>query len=208
MPASFPSFEYELHYSNRGLVAGIDEAGRGALAGPLYVGCVVFPLSFYSDPPPEIAIINDSKKLSRLKRCRFLSIIQKQALFCDYEVSLPEEVDACNVNEATRLAVNRLLDRVPFSLQTALLDGNFRFESKHPLKSLKRGDSLSLSVAAASIVAKVKRDEYMCEIASSFPLYDFEKNVGYGTRLHCEAIKKHGPTIIHRKSYEPVRSML
>jgi ribonuclease HII len=208
MTAMSPTFEYEIIYSKGRPVAGLDEAGRGALAGPLYVGCVVFPPSYYLDPPSEIFVINDSKKITKNSREDIYKIIEKHALFYDYEISQPSEIDKNNINGATRLAVNRLLDRVPFEISTAILDGNFRFESKHPLVSLKKGDLISLTVAAASIIAKVQRDAYMSALENHKSIYGFEKNSGYGTRVHLEAIDRYGPSSHHRKSYEPVKSLL
>ncbi|HRX15225.1 MAG TPA: ribonuclease HII [Spirochaetota bacterium] len=207
MTAESPSFEYEQIYSKGGPIAGLDEAGRGALAGPLYVGCVVFPPSYYLNPPSEILVINDSKKIPKKRRLQVYQIVIDHALFYDFEPSCPDEIDTYNINGATRLAVNRLLDRVPFEICTAILDGNFRFASKHPLVSLKKGDSLSLSVAAASIIAKVQRDSFMSDLKSEKYPYGFDKNVGYGTRFHLDAIGKYGPSDQHRRSYEPVRSL-
>ena len=144
MTAESPSFEYELIYSKGRPVAGLDEAGRGALAGPLYVGCVIFPPSYYLNPPSELYLINDSKKIPKKRRHEIYDIIVNHALFYDFEPSYPEEIDTHNINGATRLAVNRLLDRVPVDFCTAILDGNFRFSSNHPLVSLKNTPFVAL----------------------------------------------------------------
>lgn len=205
-----PHFDIENEYNGRGTghIAGIDEAGRGALAGPLYVGFVIFPEKFYTDVPKELSCIQDSKKLSKLKREKAFDVIAEYAFHFDYEAVPPSLIDELNINRATFYAIEQLATRFPQPISTLFLDGNFRFNSTLPLVSVKKGDQLSISIAAASIVAKVLRDREMEKLALKWPEYGFDAHVGYGTRLHREMIELYGPCECHRRSYEPVKSMV
>jgi len=204
-----PDFSLEKPLLSMGPVAGIDEAGRGALAGPLSVGLVIFPESVIKDPPDEIFnIINDSKKLSPRKRKKSLDYIRSTALYSDVVLVSHVTVDSLNVNRATECAIKRLLKRCSQLPGTILLDGNFRFQFSIPCQPVKKGDSRSLSIAAASILAKVTRDEIMDRLDLRYPGYEFREHKGYGTLCHRGKIFSMGPCPIHRRSYEPVKGLV
>lgn len=205
-----PSFSIETDFFLQGdrIISGVDEAGRGSLAGPLSVGMVIFPEKYYSDIPDELLYINDSKKLTKIQRNSFFEIIKKHSVYWDVILISPEKIDSININQATKYAIEQLISRSRIKTDVVLIDGNFNFDLNFKYKSIKKGDSISMSIAAASICAKVVRDNYMNDISKKYPEYGFDKNSGYGTKLHREAISKYGGTSIHRKTYEPYKSIL
>ena len=208
--AGHPDFLYERDFRVKGAhyIAGFDEAGRGSLAGPLVVGMVIFPEELIADGHPDLLCIQDSKVLTLRERVAARVVVEKYALVSTYAVVPPERVDALNVNGATEYAVRDLIGKSSLVPDIAFMDGNFRFNVQVPFHALKKGDSLSLSIAAASVIAKTYRDEIMDQFDPVYPVYGFAKHKGYGTEFHRSAIEKYGPCPIHRISYEPVKSMV
>jgi len=192
--------EYEKLAWEKGLtVVGIDEAGRGPLAGPLVVAGVVFPVGYDSGE------INDSKKLTEKKRERLYDIIIRDALFYQIEIVEPEEIDRINILEADRAAMTRIALAAPTDI--VLTDAVDLYIKKN-VTSLIKGDTLSCSIAAGSILAKVTRDRLMYEYDKLYPEYGFAKHKGYGTKAHMEALRKYGACPIHRRSFRPVLDTL
>lgn len=194
--------KYEKDYYAQGyeLIAGIDEAGRGPLAGPLVVASVILP------PDCHLLGVDDSKKLSAAKRETLYCEILQQALAVDVEIITTEEIDELNIYQATLLGMNKCIDNMPLKPQVVLLDAMPLEREGLVTMSIVKGDSLSLSIAAASIVAKVTRDKIMSNLHLKYPMYGFDKHKGYGTAEHIEAIDKHGITKCHRRSFEPIKS--
>lgn len=197
------NLEYEKKYYEKGLtyIAGSDEAGRGPLAGPLVVAACILPKGYQNE------LINDSKKLTDKKRRYLYEIIKKDALAYHIEVIDIETIDKINIYQASKLGMKTCLEKMKIKPEAALLDAMY-FEMDYPVESIIKGDEKSLSIAAASILAKVYRDNLMIEYAKLYPGYDFEKNKGYGTKKHLEALDKIGISPIHRKTYDPVKTML
>lgn len=204
------SFEIERELLSQGhqFIAGIDEAGRGALAGPLVVGLVIYsPLSVLN-PTQELTFkIKDSKKLNPEKRTEALQLIEDNAIYCDIAVIPHQIVDKLNVNAATEHAIQLLIKKAVPVPDVVIMDGNFKFNIGIPYHSIIKGDEKSLTIASGSIAAKVNRDKMMMEYDAQYPGYSFSKNMGYGTREHLEAIHKIGPSTIHRKTYKPVSQL-
>ena len=177
-------------------ICGIDEAGRGPLAGPVYAAAVILPLGL------EITGLNDSKKLSEKKREELFDVICEKAVDFSIGIADEKEIDEINILNATFLAMKRAVDGLKIRPDYALIDGN-----RYPRiggvteETIVKGDGKSMSVAAASILAKVSRDRYMLEIAEKYPQYCFEKHKGYGTKLHYEMLEKYGISPVHRKSF-------
>lgn len=203
-----PSFSIENQHQNL-LAAGIDEAGRGPLAGPVVAACVIL------DKNIIIEGINDSKKITKIRRKKiFLEICQK----AKFGVGIIDAsmVDKINILQATKLAMHaafeNLQNKYQIFPQIILVDGNIiPFKKQHQIKeiiAIVKGDSKSLSIAAASIVAKETRDQIMDNFHQDYPQFHFNKHAGYGTKLHLEKIKEFGISPIHRKSFEPIKSML
>ncbi len=189
-------------------MAGADEAGRGALAGPLAVGVALFSPETILNPPSDLLdAVRDSKKLSPRGRRKALEIIRKSCLIVETILVPHRIVDSLNVNGATEYALRQLVGRLTAAPDVVVMDGNFRFTIGCEFVSLVKGDSICLSVAAASIAAKLRRDEVMERMDARYPGYGFAGHKGYGTAEHLAAIKKLGPCPVHRRSYEPVRSM-
>lgn len=176
-------------------VCGIDEAGRGPLAGPVYAAAVVLPDGLL------IEGLNDSKKLTPKKRDVLFDIIKEETVEYGIGIATPEEIDSLNILQATFLAMNRAVQELATPPDFALVDGNRDPELGIPTETVIKGDSLSMSIAAASILAKVSRDRYMLEMAEKYPEYHFEKHKGYGTKLHYETLAEYGPSPIHRKTF-------
>ena len=192
--------EYEKLAWEKGLtVVGIDEAGRGPLAGPLVVAGVVFPVGYDSGE------INDSKQLSEKKREQLYDIIVRDALFYQIEIVEPEEIDRINILEADRAAMTRIALKAPTDI---VLTDAVDLYIKKSVTSLIKGDTLSCSIAAGSILAKVTRDRLMYEYDKLYPEYGFAKHKGYGTKAHMEALQKYGACPIHRRSFRPVLDTL
>lgn len=194
---SFPSYEYEKAAAACGFtcVCGIDEAGRGPLAGPVFAAAVVLP------PDCEIPGLNDSKKLTEKKREELFEIITEKAEAYSVASASEKEIDEINILNATFLAMRRAYEGLPVRPDKALIDGNKKPGLPCAEETVVKGDSKSMSIAAASILAKVSRDRYMLEMAKLYPQYRFEQHKGYGTKLHYEMIREHGISEIHRKTF-------
>ena len=188
-----------------GLVAGIDESGRGPWAGPVFAAAVVLDIN---QLPGMLRYgLNDSKKLTEPRRREVFEALDPPASIGVGQASV-EEIDAINILQATMLAMRRALESLRFCPDHAIVDGNYPPRLPCPVKCVVRGDSLSLSVAAASIVAKVTRDRMMTELASAFPGYGWDHNFGYGTAEHLAALEAIGATRHHRRSFAPVLRVL
>ena len=178
-------------------IVGVDEVGRGPLAGPVVCAAVVMPL----DEADLIVGVDDSKKVSIKKREELAEKIKEKAIaYTVYEVSA-QDIDKINILQATRLGMKRAVEGLSVTPDVVLTDGNMTLDIDFPQTSIVKGDALSYSIGAASIVAKVHRDALMDEYAKSYPEYDFEKNKGYGTATHINAIKEHGLCPIHRRTF-------
>ena len=202
-----PDFKYERLYAQNGLIAGVDEAGRGPWAGPVVAGAVVFPDLEISDYLRDT--LNDSKKLTAVKREKLFEELHRSNALIGVGMASVEEIDALNILQATFLAMKRAVNNLPQPIDFSIIDGNKTPpDMPCPARFLIKGDALSLSVAAASIVAKVTRDRIMTDLAKEFPYYGWERNAGYGTKAHQEGLKQHGICVHHRKSYAPIKKFL
>ena len=193
-----PDLEYEKAARKGGfnLICGVDEAGRGPLAGPVCAAAVILP------DDCVIEGLNDSKKLSEKKREDLFPIIKEKAIAYGIAFGTVEEIEEVNILEATYIAMNRAIDALQIKADYALIDGNRVPKGiKIPCETVVKGDSKSLSVAAASILAKVTRDRLMLEFDKEYPEYKFAAHKGYGTKAHYEAIAEHGVCPIHRRSF-------
>lgn len=190
-------YSFEIAAMNKGFkaVCGVDEAGRGPLAGPVYAAAVILPVE------TEIACLNDSKKLSEKKREELFDIINDVAISVSVGTASEKEIDEINILNATFLAMKRAVEGLEISPDYAIIDGNRAPNLEIPTETVVKGDGKVMSVAAASIIAKVSRDRFMLKMAEQYPEYQFEKHKGYGTRLHYEMIEKYGVSSIHRKSF-------
>ena len=197
-------YEKELYQQGYQAIAGIDEVGRGPLAGPVVTACVILPKNC------KIKHLNDSKKIPKKHHEEIYQEILARALGIGIGIVDNNVIDQINIYEATKVgmlqAINQLKGVV--TKPDYLLIDAMHLETSIPQQSLIKGDANSLSIAAASIVAKVTRDRMMADYANDYPGYAFEKNVGYGTKEHLEGLKKYGITPIHRKTFEPIKSML
>ncbi|MDO4743120.1 MAG: ribonuclease HII [bacterium] len=193
-----PNFDYEMAAKTRGYnyICGVDEAGRGPLAGPVCAAAVILPEGVV------IEGLDDSKKISEKKREKLYDVITEKAVCYSVAFASVDEIEKLNILNATMLAMQRAVQLLSVKADFALIDGNC---IPHSLgvdaQSVIKGDSKSYSIAAASILAKVSRDRLLVEYDEQFPQYGFLKHKGYGTKLHYEAIKKYGPTKIHRMSF-------
>jgi ribonuclease HII len=183
-------------------IAGIDEAGRGPLAGPVVSAAVILPPSF------SVAEVNDSKKLSAKKRCQLYQEIYYHAISVGIGIVDPLEIDRINILQASLLAMAMATNNLRPQPECLLIDGPFRIPSRLPQKPIAKGDSLSVSIAAASIVAKVTRDRLMERYHEYYPQFDFCRHKGYPTRAHKEAIRKFGYCPIHRRTFRGVKEFL
>lgn len=184
-------------YYYEGLIeAGCDEAGRGCLAGSVYAAAVILPTNYKND------LLNDSKKLSAKKRYALRKIIEQDAIAWAVGIVTPEEIDKINILNASFLAMHRALDQLKMRPEAIIVDGNrFTPYQDLPFTTIVKGDGKYLSIAAASILAKTYRDDYMFSLAEKYPQYDWQSNMGYPTKKHREAIRQYGITPFHRKSY-------
>lgn len=198
-----PSFIHEAALENEGLtpIAGVDEAGRGPWAGPVVAAAVIL------DKNTPIRGITDSKKLAKVRRERLYHSIQQTAIV-GVGLATVEEIDSLNILSATLLAMTRALEALTIKPAAVLVDGNKAPKLAIPAKPIVRGDALSLSIAAASIIAKVTRDQIMKELADAHPEYGWDRNAGYGTAEHQAGLLNHGPTCHHRRTFAPVRNAL
>jgi ribonuclease HII len=196
-----PDFNLEKKYS--GIVAGIDEVGRGPLAGPVVAAAVIF-LKYVSD---YIADLNDSKKLTPKKRTELYNKLIADPNICyDYAIITATEIDQINIFQATQKAMKLAVSKLKIKPDYFLVDGNHKMISNNNAIPVIKGDNISNSIAAASIIAKVIRDNMMHDLAIKYPQYDWLNNAGYGTKKHIEAIAKYGITIYHRKTYAPIKN--
>ncbi len=184
------------HYYEGLIEAGCDEAGRGCLAGSVYAAAVILPINYKND------LLNDSKKLSAKKRYALRKIIEHDAIAWAVGIVTPEEIDKINILNASFLAMHRALDQLKMRPEAIIVDGNrFTPYQDLPFTTIVKGDGKYLSIAAASILAKTYRDDYMLSLAEKYPQYDWQSNMGYPTKKHREAIRQYGITPFHRKSY-------
>ena len=195
----FWQFEKEAMAEGRTLVCGCDEAGAGPLAGPVYAAAVILPLGL------DIPSLDDSKKLTEKKREALFPVIQEKALAWSVAAVDAAEIDRTDILSARMKAMQLAIDGLSPKPDFALIDGN-RDRGRTsaitaPHRCLVKGDSLSASIAAASILAKVSRDRYMTEAAAQYPAYGFDRHKGYGTRLHYQLLREHGPSPIHRRTF-------
>ena len=177
------------------VICGVDEAGRGPLAGPVGAAAVILP------PNMEIPGLNDSKKLSDKKRRELFPIIKEQAIAYGIAFVDHQKIDEINILQATYMAMGQAIAQLSVKPELALIDGNRAADFGVPTETVVHGDSLSASIAAASVLAKVSRDDYMLEMAKEYPQYGFEIHKGYGTKAHYAAITEHGTSPIHRMSF-------
>ena len=184
------------HFQNGILtICGVDEAGRGPLAGPVCAAAVILP------PNLEIPGLTDSKKLSDKRRRELYPLIMEQAVAYGIGLASHEEIDTINILQATFLAMERALEQLQVKPELALIDGNRQKDFGIPVETVVKGDSLSASIAAASVLAKVTRDDIMLAMAEEYPGYGFEIHKGYGTKAHYEALRSLGPSPIHRMTF-------
>lgn len=176
-------------------ICGVDEAGRGPLAGPVCAAAVILPEHL------QIPGLTDSKKLTDKKRRELYPIIKEQAIAYGIGFASEKEIDEINILQATFLAMQRALDQLSVRPDLALIDGNREKDFGLPVKTVVKGDSLSANIAAASVLAKVTRDDLMEEMALEYPQYQFEIHKGYGTKAHYAALTEHGPSPIHRMTF-------
>ena len=193
-------YEKELYQAGYQAIAGIDEVGRGPLAGPVVAAAVILP------PGCKIKGLNDSKKIPKKKHMVIYQAILDQALAVGIGIIDNTVIDQVNIYEATKLAMKDALSRSKLKPDYLLIDA-MKLDVEIPQESIIKGDANSLSIAAASIVAKVTRDKLMADYDKEFPGYDFAKNAGYGTKNHLQGLEQNGVTPIHRKTFEPVKSM-
>ena len=193
-----PDYSFEILAAQKGykFVCGVDEAGRGPLAGPVCAAAVVLPEGL------EISGLNDSKKLTAKKREQLFPIIIEKALAYGIAYGTVEEIEEHNILNATYLAMNRAIEALQQSADYALIDGNRApKECPVPCETIVKGDSKSMSIAAASVLAKVTRDRLMEQLDAEYPQYGFAQHAGYGTKAHIEAIRTHGVSPVHRMSF-------
>ena len=184
------------HYYEGLIEAGCDEAGRGCLAGSVYAAAVILPSDYQNE------LLNDSKKLTAKKRYALREEIERDAIAWAVGIVTPEEIDKINILNASFLAMHRALDQLQVRPEAVIVDGNrFKPYQDLPSTTIVKGDGKYLSIAAASILAKTYRDDYMLSLAEEYPQYDWQSNMGYPTKKHRQAVREHGITPYHRKSY-------
>ena len=189
------AIEQEYYDQGYTLICGVDEAGRGPLAGPVCAAAVILPKNI------EIPGLNDSKKLTDKKRRELFPVIQEKAISYGIGLADEKEIDEINMLQATFLAMERAICQLPVRPEYILIDGNRNKDFGVPSNTVVHGDSLSASIAAASILAKVTRDNIMLDMAEKYPDYGFEIHKGYGTRAHYDALQNNGPCDIHRLTF-------
>jgi len=192
-------FEQQARMKGFSLIAGIDEAGRGPLAGPVVAAAVVLPIG------ADLDGIDDSKKLTAKKRETLFDAIYQQAISVGIGIVDPVEIDRINILQATRLCMAMAMQNLRPSPHYLLVDGNVSIQTTIPQETIKGGDGRSVSIASASVIAKVTRDRLMVLYDDEFPEFGFRKHKGYGTKAHCEAIRTFGCCPIHRKTFRRVR---
>ena len=187
--------ENEIYEEGFQLLCGVDEAGRGPLAGPVCAAACILPRG------EEIPGLNDSKKLSEKKREELYDVITEKAITFGIAFASVEEIEAMNILNATYLAMNRAIEMLEPVPELALIDGNRNQAIRIPSRCIVKGDAQCADIAAASVLAKVTRDRYMLDLAEQYPQYAFEKHKGYGTALHYSALREYGPSPVHRMSF-------
>lgn len=194
---SIDMWRIEKEFANKGfsVICGVDEAGRGPLAGPVCAAAVILPFGL------EIPGLNDSKKLTDKRRRELFPVIKEKALAYGIGLADHKEIDEINILQATFLAMERAISQLSIQPDLALIDGNRAKDFGIPVQTVVKGDSLSASIAAASILAKVTRDDLMLELAKDYPGYGFEIHKGYGTKAHYEKLTAYGPSEIHRMTF-------
>ena len=197
------NYEYERNLRKEGikLIAGVDEVGRGPLVGPVVAACVILPENFNLDG------LTDSKKLTEKKRDYYFEEIKKQAISIGIGIKDENVIDEVNIYEATKLAMKEAIDKCDIKPEHILIDA-MPLELDIPTTSIIKGDLKSITISAASVIAKVTRDRMMYELDEKYPMYEFKKNKGYPTKTHMEAIKKYGIIKEHRKTFGPVRDYI
>jgi len=192
--------EKSLNNSGYRLIAGVDEAGRGPLAGPVVAAAVILKTFRFNER------VDDSKKLSANKREKAFSEIIKKSIF---GIGIVDErtIDRINIYQATKKAMHEALSKLGTTPDYVIVDGKMKLTTKCPIRCIPKGDSKSLSIAAASIIAKVTRDRIMHEYDDIYPQYGFSRHKGYGTKAHMAALRKYGPSQIHRKTFHPVNQL-
>ncbi len=193
--SSMWEIEDSLYSEQVNIICGVDEAGRGPLAGPVCAAAVILPKNL------ELPGLTDSKKLSDKKRRELYPLIKAQAIAYGIGFASEQEIDEINILQATFLAMQRALDQLGMRPDLVLIDGNREKDFGLPVKTVVKGDSLSANIAAASVLAKVTRDDVMLEMAKNYPQYQFDVHKGYGTKAHYTALTEHGPSPIHRMSF-------
>jgi len=194
---------YERELINKGikLIGGIDEVGRGPLVGSVVAACVILPLNY------QLEGLTDSKKLSEKKREKFFDILKKDAISIGIGIIDEKKIDEVNIYEATKLAMTEAFNKMDIKPEHVLIDA-MPLELSVPTTSIIKGDAKSLTIAAASVIAKVTRDRMMDELHEKYPYYNFKKNKGYPTKEHVKAIEEYGIINEHRKSYGPVKDYI
>lgn len=188
-------YETELYHQGYVSICGVDEAGRGPLAGPVCAAAVIFPKGLVVEG------IDDSKKLTEKKREKLFDIIKEKSTAYSIAWASVDEIEEMNILNATMLAMKRAIKDLKVKADFAMIDGNKTPNIQIPSAAIIKGDALSQSIGAASILAKVSRDRLMIDMANKYPEYGFEKHKGYGTKLHCDMLLKYGPCEIHRMSF-------
>ncbi len=191
-------YENELYDKGINLIGGIDEVGRGPLIGPVVAACVILPKNY------KLEGLTDSKKLSEKKRDKFYNILMKDAVSIGIGIVDEKEIDELNIYQATKKAMAQAVDNMKIKPEHILVDA-MPLELDIPTTSIIKGDAKSITIAAASVIAKVTRDRMMYELDEKYPMYDLKHNKGYPTKKHLEALKKYGITKYHRLSYGPVK---
>ena len=200
---SIDNYKYERELRDKGitLIAGVDEVGRGPLVGPVVAACCILPLDFNLDG------LTDSKKLSEKKRDYFFDEIKKQAISYGIGIISEKKIDEVNIYEATKLAMKEAINNMSVKPEHILIDA-MPLDLDIPTTSIIKGDLKSITISAASVLAKVSRDRMLVELDKKYPMYDFKNNKGYPTKKHLEAIEKYGVLDEHRRSYGPVADFL
>ena len=193
--------EYEEKYSNLNYICGVDEVGRGPLVGPVVASAVILPKNYF------IEGLTDSKKLSKKKRDYFYEVIKKEALAIGIGIVDNKKIDEINILEASRLAMKKAINNLSIKPDIILTDA-MRLDMGIPEEDIIKGDLKSITISAASVIAKVTRDKMMEELHEKYPMYNFIKNNGYPTKEHIEAIKKYGIIKEHRKSFRPIKDTM
>ena len=202
MKCNLLKYEKELYKNNISLIAGVDEAGRGPLAGPVVAAAVILPKNYKLDG------LNDSKQLTEKKREEYFKVLEKEALSIGVGIISPQEIDDINILEASRKAMYVALNNLDLTPEYILSDAMSLNDIDIPSRPIIHGDALSLSIAAASVIAKVTRDHIMYEMDLKYPEYNFKKHNGYPTKEHLELLKKYGVMEEYRKSYKPVKQIM